>query len=85
LEECKAPIRKTPLMARASASKVTLDKILRLCLLEPSLLVRRVTQQGVVYYQITELGVTYLETYNNLMKIVKPRKIAQVPTIMVRA
>jgi predicted transcriptional regulator len=82
LGECKVPIRKTPLMAKASASKVTLDKILRLCLMDPSLLEKCVAPDGAVFYQITQLGFAYLDTYESLMRIAKPsRVVAPAPMI----
>ncbi len=74
LNACNKPIRKTPLMSRASASKITLDKILKLCFKDPPLLERIVGEEGAVFYHTTSLGAKYLEVYENLNEIVKPRK-----------
>jgi|GEM_PF-1064931 predicted transcriptional regulator len=88
LEACRNPLRKTPLMSKASASKVTLDKILRICLMEPSLLEKKITDQGVIFYQTTAAGLEYLQKYKSLTKLAKPERIitteAPIPLLQVQ-
>jgi len=72
-------------MSKASASKVTLDKILKLCFRDPPLLERIIGEDGAVFYHTTGLGSKYLEIYENLRQIVRPKDLPEAVYEIVRS